>query len=683
MNKLTHILQNRFGFKDFRPHQENVCRSVTEGEDVLLVMPTGAGKSLCYQLPGIARGGVTIVISPLIALMEDQVAKLKAMGFVAERIHSGRTRPESRQVCRNYLDEKLDFLFIAPERLGVPGFPEMLAKRVPALIAIDEAHCISHWGHDFRPDYRLLGERLPLLGKVPLIAMTATATPLVQEDIVKQLDMPDCKRFIHGFRRTNIAIEVIETSNGERSQLVEEILSKDEARPAIVYAPTRKKTEELASDLSTKYKSAAYHAGMLGEKRDAVQRRFQAGELEVIVATIAFGMGIDKSDIRSVIHTALPSSLEAYYQEIGRAGRDGKISKAVLLHSYSDRSLQLFLHEKSYPEAHVLELIYSTLGENWRPANEIMEELGLEEREFAAALDKLWIHGGAIVSPEENIKRGNDSYIKPYREQRQHRLEQLDDITSYAKEYSCRMLQLVKHFGDQSDGGETCKLCDFCNPSSSIAGSMRPPEEYERLILVDTLNILKDRDQISIGGLHKELGRTSGISRADFDKLLEALIRAGMAELEEHSFEKGGRTIHYRRVDLTGSGYKKLMANDLSEIKICGEACQSRKPARRSLDKSTQTAQRRKKREPADTGIFLKQADPQLFATLKEYRLQEARKRSIPAWRVFTNDTLQQLSSLRPTDEEALLSIYGIGPSLVKNHGEDILQIVRSFDEPA
>src|SRR5271156_365326 len=210
--QLSALLHKTFGFPAFRANQEAVCRAATDGRDVLLVMPTGAGKSLCYQLPAIARGGTALVISPLIALMDDQANKLAAAGLKVARIHSGLDREQSRQACRASLDGNLQFLFIAPERMRVPGFPEMLARRKPALIAIDEAHCISAWGHDFRPDYRTLGDYLPALRPAPIIALTATATPAVQRDIVSQLKLDKAALFIHGFRRHNLAIEVVELS---------------------------------------------------------------------------------------------------------------------------------------------------------------------------------------------------------------------------------------------------------------------------------------------------------------------------------------------------------------------------------------------------------------------------------------------------------------------------------------
>jgi ATP-dependent DNA helicase RecQ len=291
---LTELLHSVFGFPRFRAGQEAVCRAAVAGRDLLLVMPTGAGKSLCYQLPALARGGTALVVSPLIALMDDQAAKLAALGLKVARIHSGLERHVARQACVDYLQGTLQFLFIAPERLRVPGFPEMLAKKKLALVAIDEAHCISQWGHDFRPDYRMLGQYIPgLRGEgdpAPVLAMTATATPTVQADILSQLAMVKPAKFIHGFRRDNLGIEVVELPVPERAGTIAKLLADAGRRPAIVYATSRKQAETLAEELAKRIPAAAYHAGMEPEARERVQTAFLAGELDVIVATIAFGM---------------------------------------------------------------------------------------------------------------------------------------------------------------------------------------------------------------------------------------------------------------------------------------------------------------------------------------------------------------------------------------------------------
>ncbi len=255
-----------------------MCQSVTAGEDALLVMPTGSGKSLCYQLPGLARGGTTLVISPLIALMDDQVRKLKDLGLSAECIHSGRDRESSRQACVDYMKGNLQFLFIAPERLRVPGFPEMLAKRKPSLIAIDEAHCISQWGHDFRPDYRMLGQYLPSFRPAPALALTATATPLVQKDIAAQLGLTTVKHFIHGFRRENIGIEIVEALPSNRPALARAILLEAGNRPAIVYTPTRKQAEALSTAWAREFRVAGYHAGLDAQRRRRVQEAVHGGK---------------------------------------------------------------------------------------------------------------------------------------------------------------------------------------------------------------------------------------------------------------------------------------------------------------------------------------------------------------------------------------------------------------------
>ena len=251
----------------------------------------------------------------------------------------------------------------------------MLAKRKPCLVAIDEAHCISAWGHDFRPDYRTIGQHLPALRPAPVIALTATATPIVQRDIAQQLGLRIPREFIQGFRRDNIAIEVARVPPSARFALVAELLDSDERRPAIVYVPTRRETEQLAHELGRKFAAEPYHAGLDGRRRDQVQNDFLAGRLDVIVATIAFGMGIDKSNIRTVIHTALPGSVEGYYQEIGRAGRDGAPSRAILMQSYADRRTHDFFFERDYPDVSVLEKIFRSLTSEPQPKDAVQSRV--------------------------------------------------------------------------------------------------------------------------------------------------------------------------------------------------------------------------------------------------------------------------------------------------------------------
>jgi DNA topoisomerase-3 len=473
---LQALLRDTFGFDSFRPHQQAVCEAAAAGEDVLLVMPTGAGKSLCYQLPGLARGGTTLVISPLIALMEDQVTRLQALGLRAERIHSGRPRLESRQVCLDYVAGALDYLFIAPERLGVAGFPELLARRPLGLIAIDEAHCISQWGHDFRPDYRLLGQRLPLLRPAPVVALTATATPIVQRDIVAQLGLGGAARqFIHGFRRDNLALEALEVPPKDRPARALQWLSSAGRVPAIVYAPTRKSAESVAKVLASVHRAKPYHAGLPAEERERVQSDFLAGRLDVVVATVAFGMGVDKADIRTVLHLALPGSVESYYQEIGRAGRDGKPSRTVLMHHFADRKTHEFFLERDYPDVAVLDKLFKALKPTPVTADTLRKKTRVAKADFETAMEKLWIHGGVQGVSEDQLARGHEAWRAPYAAQRALRVEQLALVAQFAETHQCRMIGLVRHFGDSEDAGHPCGRCDVCAPEARIAASSLGP----------------------------------------------------------------------------------------------------------------------------------------------------------------------------------------------------------------
>jgi DNA topoisomerase III len=695
---LDAILHRVFGFQEFRPYQREVCEAVVQGKDVLLVMPTGAGKSLCYQLPGLALGGTTLVISPLIALMEDQVAQLAARGLAVERIHSGRDRAASRQVCVDYLNGHLQFLFVAPERLRVPGFPEMLGKRKPSLIAVDEAHCISQWGHDFRPDYRSFGKHLPALRPTPVIALTATATPRVQDDIVRQLGLgaglqeSDHEgRFIQGFRRENIAIEVVEAPPSARLRLVQELLANPERRPAIVYAATRRQANDMATQLQAHFPCEAYHAGMTADARQRVQSRFLDGRLDVIVATIAFGMGIDKPNVRSVLHTALPGSIEGYYQEVGRAGRDGLPSRAVLMHSYADRHTHDYFYERDYPPVAVLDRIYRALQDAAQPKEEVARAAGLPAEEFDRALEKLWIHGGASVDFAENVSRGVMEWRDAYQEMAEQKKEQLEKMLRYAEASDCRMRSLVAHFGDVEGARTPCGICDFCAPQEVQAQGVREATAQEQDLANEVLAALKLRDGQSAGRLHEQVcggGLRMKASRDHFEHLLRAMAEAGWLEMREDSFQADGREIRFRRVSLTHEGRTARPGEDL-QLRLREQieaATPSRKkrsaasPKPRARKAAKAPARKRGASKPASTDGLSYVADAGgdslLAEALRAWRLAEAKKRGVPAFRIFSDKALQSLLLSRPGDEEELLMVSGLGPAFVRRHGASLLKVL-------
>jgi DNA topoisomerase-3 len=596
---LVEIVREVFGFSGFRPNQREICEAVARGEDTLVVMPTGAGKSLCYQVPGLARGGTTLVISPLIALMEDQVAKMRELGLRAERIHSGRDRSESRQVCADYLRGELDFLFIAPERLAVPGFPEFLAKRKPSLIAIDEAHCISQWGHDFRPDYRLLHTRLPLLRPAPIVALTATATPTVAADIVTQLGCaPATHRFILGFRRNNIAVEVAQQSLPDRDATVFELLKDPARRPAIVYAPTRARALELGETLDRRYRVGVYHAGLPVEERDRVQERFMSGQLEVIVATVAFGMGIDKADVRTVIHLALPASVEGYYQEIGRAGRDGLPSRALLLYSFVDRKTHDFFLRRDYPETLDLSAIFRHLSRTPLAKSKLARKARLKDETFESALNKLVAHGGAIVDANEEVTLGHQRWQQSYEKQRAHKQAQLDAMFDFAEGETCRMLQLIGHFGDQKDSQQPCGSCDWCDPRACLVLHWREPNLAEKRLLLAIVNLLQNGSGWSLSALAKHLAcDDQNMLRA----CLRALARARLIGSEQATFEDGERTIHYQRYFISSeataniSEVRMLDAQDVAASKTGKKPTVRKKSRKKSASRPTNPKVAKKK----------------------------------------------------------------------------------------
>ncbi len=358
-SSIKNKLKEFFGYDEFRAGQQEIINSILDDKNVVAVLPTGGGKSLCYQLPALMSNNFSIVISPLIALMKDQVDEINKTNLNAAFVNSTLSFKEIENVLRNISEKKIKLLYLAPEKLEGISFAEKIKSLNPEFLFIDEAHCISEWGHNFRPSYRKIKDFAKYIGFKSISAFTATATPEVVQDIIKQLEISDPQIFIRGFERSNISINVIKSSNKKEECL--NIISKYQT-PAIVYAASRKRTEEIADFLNLyKFNAARYHAGLPAEERRLIQEFFLAGKIKVIAATTAFGMGINKKDIRTIIHYNIPGTIENYYQEIGRAGRDGFDSNAILLFDDSDKNIQKYFIENSYPDKSLIINIYNAI----------------------------------------------------------------------------------------------------------------------------------------------------------------------------------------------------------------------------------------------------------------------------------------------------------------------------------
>ena len=511
-----------FGHTSMRPGQADVIADIFAGRPVIAVMPTGAGKSLCYQLPAVVlaeRGGVTLVVSPLIALMKDQVDVLNARGVPSVALTSASGADEKSQMLEGIRAGMYTMVYVAPERFRSPRFLEVLQSIAPkiALIAIDEAHCISEWGHDFRPDYRRLGELVRSLGAPRIAAFTATATPEVRADIAAQLGLTDPRLHVRGFDRPNLTYSVVKAGGPDNKveQMIELVRTRD-GGVALVYAATRKNAEKYAIDLKAAgMRARVYHAGLDGNVREKAQDVFMAGQLDVIVATNAFGMGIDKSDIRLVVHADIPRSPEAYYQEAGRGGRDGKPTRCVLLFNHGDIRLQDFLIDASYPSPEILRGMWKLLRDKpelglLTPYEDELEarlkkhlapdDKNMSAATIGAALRLLERHG-MVGRDDERIvaTRPAPGVFQPLDvESLQRRAEverrKLRTMVEYAYYPRCRRQFVLEYFGDQdwASRDRTCGACDNCEAVAHGAVAGLADSEVKAikglLLLVGALN---------------------------------------------------------------------------------------------------------------------------------------------------------------------------------------------------
>jgi ATP-dependent DNA helicase RecQ len=614
-----------FGHSSLRPGQSDVIADIFAGRPVIAVMPTGAGKSLCYQLPAVVlgeRGGITLVVSPLIALMKDQVDALTLKGVPAVALTSASGADEKSAMLDGIRAGAYTLVYVAPERFRSPRFVEVLKSIAPkiALIAIDEAHCISEWGHDFRPDYRRLGKVIIELGAPRIAAFTATATREVRADIAHQLGLADPRLYVRGFDRPNLHYAVVKAggTDDKTRQLIELVRTRD-GGVALVYAATRKNAEKYASELKRAgMRARVYHAGLEGGVREKAQDVFMSGQLDVIVATNAFGMGVDKSDIRLVVHADIPRSPEAYYQEAGRGGRDGKPTRCVLLFNHGDIRLQEFLIDASYPSAELLRGLWKLLRDKPELGMLLPDEDELEARlrkhlspmlasgadisgaSMGAALRILERHGMLRRDDERVVASRpiNEGAFPPLDvESMQRRADtersKLRTMVEYAYYPRCRRQFVLEYFGDQdwASRDRTCGACDTCEAvaNGQTTGLSETEQKAIRdiLLLIGNLNGRYGRKRVSLLAIgddddpkFEELGERGclrGWPERQVMDLLRVLEGAGLIEASRGEYPTISTT---KRGDQVGVG--RLSPNELAlQIPTVTKRSRSRAPAKR------------------------------------------------------------------------------------------------------
>jgi ATP-dependent DNA helicase RecQ len=499
MDDARRALREHFGFEDFRPGQAEAVAAALAGRDVLVVMPTGAGKSLCYQLPGLMRRDLTLVVSPLVSLMQDQVEALDRVApGRAALVNAQQDASANRAAVERAAAGDVRLLYVAPERFSSPGFLEAVRGIDVGLFVVDEAHCVSQWGHDFRPDYFRLADAARWLGARALVASTATATPQVAADIAARLGLRDPVRVTTGFDRPNLSFAVVPCrSAADKRRRLAAALSEPAARPAIVYAGTRADTDRLADELRGELgvPVLAYHAGLARDARADAQRRFMAGEAEVVVATNAFGMGVDKADVRTVAHASVPGSVEAYYQEAGRAGRDGRPARALLFAESRDKGLHVFFIQRAEVDdaaiAGVGRALLAAAAASGGPAGALplpgvepppgarydvaVDALGDEPEQVRAIVGHL-ARAGVVQpapAPVDRLRgrvagafdgRARAACRASAGEAQRARWRQYRSVWAFVEGRGCRRTAILRHFGDRSEPVPDVACCDVCDP---------------------------------------------------------------------------------------------------------------------------------------------------------------------------------------------------------------------------
>jgi len=675
-DSLLDALHVHFGHAGFRTGQREVVEAIIAGHDAVVVMPTGLGKSLCYQLPAVMDGGTTLVVSPLIALMKDQIDGLRAHGIAAAALHSNLDYSEQWEVQRAYRNGELRLLYVAPERLVRPDFRTMLAEMRPSRIVVDEAHCISEWGHDFRRDYLRIGDVAGTLAPMQVVACTATATPEVRADIALRLTMRDPRVVVHGFARPNLRFSVERLrSEADKLARLDAVLDPGDGH-AIVYAGTRVRARELAERLSARFPTMLYHGDLQADARARAQERFVAGHVRVAVTTSAFGMGVDVPTVRQVVHVALPASLEEYYQQAGRAGRDGKPAACILLHAPNDRRLQEFFIQSAHPEPSVIEGVRRSLRDSggdpgaWSLVDRRNESVAsLSDAAGDAAREILREHGvidaaGRLVD-DGSMPRIDHARIAMHR---RHAYRRFEAMTSYLTRPACRHRQIMEYFGE-SGAPESCgDQCDVCVRPVSVARRIEPELIRDALGVVARLNgrvglsrlagVLvgsRSRGVLSLRGITEMqgYGMFQEWREADVHELLQRLVEAGALRQTSPP---------YPTVALTPGGVSVLRGDAVVDV-----------------DDPRPLEIKRPAGAPANGIGPLPPEIAARFERLRAWRLDQAKARDVPAYVVLPDRTLAELATRLPTDDAALLKVPGIGPAKIALYGPDLLRMLAEM----
>jgi ATP-dependent DNA helicase RecQ len=618
-------LEKRFGHSAFRPGQLALVNALLEGRDALGVLPTGGGKSLCFQLPALLLKGTAVVVSPLLALMKDQVDALRARGIPAAAYNSSLDAGERAEVREELRAGRLKLLYMAPERISSEGFLSLIGDAGVSFLAIDEAHCISHWGHDFRPEYRRLGELRQLLGRgreLPIIALTATATRQVQDDIAQRLELRAPERVITGFRRPNLSFEVVQAGGREQKlrTLRERIAEATrDGGSAIVYAATRKNVEKVFEELRASPRDpniGRYHAGLSDDDRKRAQEYFLAGRHRVLVATNAFGMGIDQHDVRLVAHFDIPGSVEAYYQEAGRAGRDGLPSRCTLLFNYADVATQEFFIDKSREE---------------------LADAGVDEAAIAAR-----------TSSQRAL---------------------LKQLVRYAYATECRQQLVLGYFGDP-EAATPCGNCDICKPVS-----------VSRVAVSEATSRACRQALATVARLNGRFGKVR-IAEVLKGSRSQALLAVGLERQSTYGCLGAWSLERVRGVldRLLEAGYLKMSGLDYPVLALSPSGVRAMKgeiPVELAADLDVPRS--RASGAPAGAAEAAKEPlDERLLAALRELRGAEARAQGVPAYVIFHDRTLEEIARRKPADSEALAAISGMGPKKLERYGAAVLDVVDS-----